>query len=306
MLINTNNTFLRINYEAFLYVDLATSRHISTLRVLIYLCSPYVSPIHTLLTQITFILQKASDHCFQWFIPGFQIHTLMRRKLLHSRSYIVPIKIVIADDHAIFRDGLVKILKGYPEYEMVGTCSNGEELILLSEETSPDLIITDIRMPKLSGTEAIKAIQIHQPHIRCLVLSNFDHEYMIATALDAGATGYVTKGVPVSELFNAINTVYKNMPFFCKHTSQKLARMIGNRVYNPYAKKQKTLFSETEKNIIRLICQDKNCKEISELMFLSRRTIEYYRSNILKKMNVTTSAGVAVFAIKNAIFHCDE
>lgn len=218
----------------------------------------------------------------------------------------IRIKIIVADDHDIFRHGLVDILHTVPHYHVVASCKNGKELIEASKKYYPDLIITDLKMPVITGIEAIRSILSIQPQIRCLALSHFDDEYMIASALDAGVTGYITKGVKKEDLFEAIDTVNKNLTFYCKNASYKLALMVKKGAFNPFSKKQKHIFSETEKRMISLICEDKSSKEVAEILSLSIRTVENYRSTILRKMNVNSLAGMTVYAIKNGLYHYEQ
>ncbi len=218
----------------------------------------------------------------------------------------IRIKIIVADDHDIFRHGLIDILHTVPHYHVVAGCKNGKELIEASKKHHPDLIITDLKMPVINGIEAIRSILSTQPQIRCLALSHFDDEYMIASALDAGVIGYITKGVKKEDLFEAIDTVNKNLTFYCKNTSYRLALMVKKGTFNPFSKKQKHIFSETEKRMISLICEDKSSKEVAEILSLSIRTVENYRSTILRKMNVNSLAGMTVYAIKNGLYHYEH
>ena len=216
------------------------------------------------------------------------------------------VKIIIADDHDIFRHGLMDIITTCPDYQIVASCKNGKELIEAANKYLPDIIMTDLKMPNVSGIEAINVIHKDHPQIRCMALTQFDDEFMIASALEAGVIGYLTKGIKKEELFQAIDSVYNNIPFYCKSTSHKLARMVTKGTFNPFSKKSKNLFSDTEKGMIRLICEDKNSKEIAQILSLSVRTVENYRSKIFRKMNVNSSAGLTVFAIKHALFHYED
>ena len=213
-----------------------------------------------------------------------------------------PIKLIIADDHEIYRDGLVSNFQNNPLYELVGTCINGDQLVRATANAKPDVVLTDLKMPVLSGVEAIRIIHTAQPAVRTLVLSNFDTEYLIVEALDAGATGYITKSMPKKDLDEAIESVYNNIPYYCKTTTTKLAKMIRNSYYNPYQKGKQELFTELEKKIIRQICEGKSCQESGELLFMSGRTVETHRGRIFKKMNVKTLAEVAIYAIKHNLF----
>ena len=129
---------------------------------------------------------------------------------------------------------------------------------------------------------------------------------MIASALDAGVTGYLTKDVNKEELFQAIDTVHKKQSFYCNSTAHKLALMVKRGVYHPFSQHPKQLFSETEKKMIALICDDKSSREIAQELSLSVRTIETYRSLIFKKMNVNSLAGMTIFAIKNGLYQYEQ
>ena len=217
-----------------------------------------------------------------------------------------PIKIIIADDHEIYRDGLVTAFQNNDRYEIIATSQDGDHLLRTLNTHKPDIILTDLRMPVLSGVEAIRIIHKEYPAIRCLALSTFDNEFMIVEALEAGALGYITKSMPKKELFEAIESVYRNIPYFCQSTSHKLARIIAGSFFNPYSKEKKGLFSELEKQVIRLICEDKSCQEMADSLFLSTRTVENHRARIFKKMNVKTTAGVAIYAVKHSLYFWND
>lgn len=223
-----------------------------------------------------------------------------------ATTKIVGIKIIIADDHDIFRHGLQDILEKVPSYQVVASCDNGKELIEAAKKHEPDIIISDLKMRGIDGIDAMRTIYMCQPEIRFLALTHFDDEFMIASALDAGVTGYVTKGVNKEELLLAVDSVYKNLTFYCKSTSHKLALMVRKGVYNPSSQKQKQIFSDTEKKIIILICGDKSSKEIAQELSLSIRTVENYRSTIFRKMNVNSLAGMTVYAIKNGLYQFED
>lgn len=217
-----------------------------------------------------------------------------------------PIKIIIADDHEIFRDGLAFTIQDNPKYEILASCVDGNQLIAITNQLKPDIVLTDLKMPILSGVDAIRKIHKAHPEISCLALSTFDNEYMIVEALEAGAMGYITKNMPKKQLFEAIESVHRSIPYYCRTTSQKLARMIGSSFFNPYAQDRKGLFNDAEKAIIRLICEDKTCKEIADELVMSTRTVENHRSKIFRKMNVQTTAGVAIYAVKHALYFYEE
>jgi len=217
-----------------------------------------------------------------------------------------PIRILIADDHDVYRDGLKLLIGKHQDMVVVGEAENGEKLISLARQLTPDVILTDLRMPIIDGTRAIRAIHEFNKDIRIIIISSFDREDMIVNALEAGAIGYIVKNAQKGEIEDAVLTVFSYTPYYCRSTSQRLVKLISNSSFNPYKNKKTPLFSEREKQIIQLICQEKTSKEIGLLIFTSDRTVEKDRRTILEKMNVRTSAGVALFAVKNGLYFIKE
>lgn len=215
---------------------------------------------------------------------------------------IHKIKLLIADDHDLYLDGLKNFLDGNSVYEVVGEAVNGEDLVRKAINLAPHVILTDLRMPQMSGAAAIKQIVTDNSSVRCLVLTNYDNEYSIVEALEAGAIGYITKNMPKEELIEALDQVSRGHPYYCQTTSTKMIRLLAKSNFDPYIRQRQSQFSETEKTIIRLVCQEMSNLEISQALFMSIRTIENNRSRIMKKMNVKTAAGVAIYAIKNDLF----
>jgi DNA-binding NarL/FixJ family response regulator len=211
------------------------------------------------------------------------------------------IKLLIADDHEIFRDGFKLMLSKFTDVILVGEAENGQELIALATTTKPDVIITDIKMPVMDGVEATKHISKLFPEISIIGLSMFDEDDLIIDMLEAGAKGFLLKNAGKLEIIEAINTVYQDDPYFCKTTSHKLTQMIAQSRFNPYKKKEVPVFTDKEKEIIQLICKEFTNKEIADKLFVSTRTVEGYRLKIIEKMNVKNTVGFVVYAIKNGL-----
>ena len=211
------------------------------------------------------------------------------------------IRIVIADDHEIFRDGLALMLSKQNDIMLDGQAENGQELIQLVAEKKPDVILTDIKMPRMDGIEATKLLLKNNPEQKIIALSMFDEENLIVEMLEAGAKGYLLKNADKQEIMEAIEQVYVGNTFYCRHTSAKLAKMIVKSSFNPYKKTEKVSFSEREKEIIKYTCQQLTAQQIGEKLFLSKRTVEGYRTKILEKMNVKNTAGVVIYALKNGL-----
>lgn len=216
------------------------------------------------------------------------------------------IKIIIADDHEIFRDGLILMFSKHPEIIILGEAANGKELINLANTLLPDVILTDIKMPVIDGIEATKKIIASNPGIGIIGLSMFDEDDLIIDMLEAGAKGYLLKNSDKTEILEAIHTVYNHNNFYCRNTSSKLISMIAASKYNPYTKKEKVIFSDREKDIINLICKEFTNKEIGEKLFLSPRTVEGHRVNIMEKMEVKNTVGLVVYAIRNNIYQPEK
>jgi len=210
------------------------------------------------------------------------------------------IKVIIADDHEVYRMGLRMLLQGSEEIELTGEAANGQKLIELVAENTPDVVLTDLMMPEMDGIEAIRRMK-NAGFTKCIALSTFDNDRLIMEALEAGAKGYITKNAQKGEIIEAIKLVNQSVFYYCKSTSSRLARMIGVSEFNPYAKAQTQLFTQEETDIIRLICKEKTSEEIAKILFMGKRNVERIRTRILSKMDVKTAAGVVMYAIKNSI-----
>jgi DNA-binding NarL/FixJ family response regulator len=212
------------------------------------------------------------------------------------------IRVVTADDHEIFREGLDVLFKKQNDIELVGEAVNGKQLIEITERLLPDIVLIDIKMPVMDGIQATKIISERFPQVGVIALSMFEDENLIVDMLDAGARGYLIKNAHKHEVIAAIKAVHNQESYFCNHTSMKLAKLIGRSRFNLLKDPMRSEFSEKEKEVIQLICEEFSNKEISSKLHLSIRTIEGYREKILEKMKVKNSAGIVVYAIKHGIY----
>ncbi len=217
-------------------------------------------------------------------------------------KHYTPISILIADDHEIFRDGFRTMVKKFPELKLIGEAENGRDLVTLAQQLNPDVILTDIKMPKMDGVEATRELVGSKPGINIIALSMFDEDNLIIDMLEAGAKGYLLKNANKEEIIQAIRAVNNDKNYYCKNTSEKLLQLIAKSKFNPYKKLVKPHFSEKEITVIGLVCDQYSNKEIAEKLNLSIRTIEGYRERIEEKMEVHNTAGIVVYAIKNGIY----
>jgi DNA-binding NarL/FixJ family response regulator len=218
------------------------------------------------------------------------------------RSNYVPVDIIIADDHEIFRDGFKVMCSKEKSINIIGEAENGEDLLEKVRKLKPDVVITDIKMPKMDGIAVTRALTSEFPGIGVIALSMFDEEDLIVEMLEAGAKGYLIKNAQKQEIFEAIQAVRNNEPYYCNQTSTKLAGMIAASRFNTGTKKEEIEFTEKELQIIKLICEEHSSREIADKLFLGVRTVEGYREKIQQKMNARNMAGVVVYAIRNGIY----
>ncbi len=215
------------------------------------------------------------------------------------------IKIVLADDHDVFIDGMLRIFEHHSTYEIIDTVRNGQQLVNSVRANRPDVVLTDISMPVLNGIEAIKQIKVFAPELLCVVLTNFDSDHLILNALEAGAFSYVNKSMPKDVIFTALESSLDGIPHYCDSTSQRILRMIqASHIGKPY--KYEELFNSREKQIISLIVKDMILKDIAAELCLGERTVERYKAKIKEKMGVRTRAGIVVYAIKNKLVILDD
>ena len=212
------------------------------------------------------------------------------------------IRVLIADDHEVYREGLRLVLEKYADIDLIGEATNGNELLNMTEALEPDVILTDIIMPFMDGIEATRLILKTSPAARIVALTMFNQEYLVLEMLRAGAMGYVLKNAQKYEIVEAIHTVNQNRTYYCKDTALKMSRLISRSHLKELQITSPSLLSEREIEIIKLICQDLSNKEIADKLSLSSRTVEGHRLRILEKIEARSAAGIVIYAVRNGIF----
>ncbi len=211
------------------------------------------------------------------------------------------IRIAIADDHEIFREGFKLLLRDQTEAQLVGEAENGRELLQLVETAKPDVVIADIKMPVMDGVDACRAIKKKFPDVQVIALSMFNEDSLIVDMLEAGAKGYLLKNTNKPELLTAVRTVYEGRTYYCSATSDKLTRMIAESKFNPYRNQPIVRFTPRELDIIKLMCQQFTSKEIASKLDLSIRTVESHREKIQEKTGSKNAIGIVIYAIKHEL-----
>lgn len=212
------------------------------------------------------------------------------------------IRIVIADDHEIFREGFKLLLRNQDKIQLVGEADNGRDLLSLIEIENPDIVITDIKMPQMDGIEVCREVGKLFPQTHVIALSMFNDDHLIIDMLKAGAKGYLLKNTNKDELLLAVKTVHEGKTYYSAATSHKLAKLIGSSSYNPLRQSKLPQFTSREKEIIQLICEQFTSKEIGSRLNISVRTVESHREKIQEKMEAKNAIGIVIYAIRNRMF----
>jgi DNA-binding NarL/FixJ family response regulator len=204
----------------------------------------------------------------------------------------MSIRILVADDHPVVRDGLVAMLSTQPDFEVVGAADNGRAAVTQAQALRPDVVLLDLEMPELDGVEALRALRAACPEAQALVFTAFDTDERILAAVRAGARGYLLKGAPREELFNAVRVVSQGGSLL----QPVVASRLMERMAAPPERALDAL-TEREREVLQLLAQGMANKEIAAALVISERTVKFHVSSILSKLdagNRTEAVRVAV------------
>ena len=216
------------------------------------------------------------------------------------------ILISLIDDQQLFRSGLASLIRSVPGFTLLSEAENGKLFIedLESSGALPHIALIDMEMPVMNGVELNAILQQKYPSIKVIILSTYNQERFIAKMIEAGACGYLTKNCEIEELKTAINSTFKNGFYFNRDT---LAAMRKTSQYKTAEIKNISNISieltARETEILLLLCRELSNNEIGEQLFISPRTVEGHRNNLLSKTGCHNTAGLVIFAIKNNLFH---
>ncbi len=211
-------------------------------------------------------------------------------------------QVLIADDHEIFLDSLSLLIATFPDVEVVGNCKNAQEAIHFIKNNKVDLLITDYRMPQMSGIELTIFLRRHHPEIKVLMLSVSEEADMIREAFQAGVWGYMMKRTGKTELQKAILTITSGQKYFSESVVFELMRLgLTDNIPKEEVPNEFSQLTEREIDIIRLIAEELSSNEIAERLFIAPKTVETHRHNIIKKLNVKNTVGIVKYAIKNGL-----
>lgn len=212
------------------------------------------------------------------------------------------IKLALADDQVLFRRGMAMLLRDMPAVQVVFECSNGEELLIGLKNNTVDIVLLDLEMPVLNGMATMKRMRHEFPQVKVIVLSMHGEEKFIVHLMELGANGYVLKTAEPDEIENAIRAV--------ADTGYHFSEMVSLVMLQGLVKKEKVKptfddvdpLTERELDVLRLICQELTTTEIAGKLFLSPRTVEGHRNNILLKTGARNTAGIVVYAMSKGLF----
>jgi DNA-binding NarL/FixJ family response regulator len=218
-----------------------------------------------------------------------------------------PYRIVLADDHAMFRRGVKRIIQENADLEVVGEAADGLELLEIIKKSPPDMVIADVSMPNLRGLEATREIKMAFPEIRVIILTMHKDKEYLYHALSAGAEGYLLKEDADIELFSAIKTIRQGGTYISRLLAPQMTDifMERQRLREGQGKLPAELLTTREREIIKLIAEGKSSKEIAGLLYISSRTVQHHRANIMRKLNIKKTADLVKYAIQKGYTSTD-
>ena len=205
-------------------------------------------------------------------------------------------RVILADDHALFRSGVKRILEEVPGVEVIGEAADGMQLLALLREMTPDLIILDISMPKLRGLEAIQQIKSSYPQVQVLILTMHKDAEYLSYALSAGAAGFLLKQDADPELLEALTTIRRGKTYLSPAISEVVPDLLRRRQKPDGTPKE--VLSHREREILKLLAEGKSSKEIGDLLFISLRTVQNHRANIMRKLKVRRTIDLIKYAVQ--------
>ena len=214
-----------------------------------------------------------------------------------------PIRVLIVDDHALFRRGLVMVLEQEKDIDLVGEAGDGAEAVNIAQDTMPDVVLMDVRMPRRGGIEATSQIKAIAPHTKILMLTISDEEADLYDAIKAGASGYLLKEISIDEVANAIRQVHAGQSMISPSMASKLltefATMVKKTDEKPAAAQPR--LTEREMEVLRLVAKGRNNRDIAKELFISENTVKNHIRNILEKLHLHSRMQAVVYAVREKL-----
>ena len=214
---------------------------------------------------------------------------------------MAKIRVLIADDHLIVREGLRALLEAQPDIEVVGEARDGDEAVSKTNEIQPDIVLMDITMPHMNGLEATRIIKEHNPNVKILVLTMHESDEYFFKMLDAGASGYFVKGGSSGELISAIRAVSNGDVFLHPTMAKKLLGDYLQRVGAGDTKESYDGLTKREREILRLLAEGRTNQEIADMLVLSAATVQTHRAHIMAKLRLRSRTELVKYALRKGI-----
>lgn len=211
-----------------------------------------------------------------------------------------PIKVAIADDHALFRAGVKTALSSKKDIELIAEADNGMQLLHLLRHVEPDVILLDIQMPIMDGIQTLPEIRKVRPEAKVIILSMHNDHSMISKLMEIGANSYLTKNSDSETIYQAIRTCYDQEFFFNELTNKALLTGLRTKRADGIHHQEADL-SDKEMRVLKLMCEEKTTKEIADIVEISPRTVEAIRDKLKTKTGAKSMAGLVMYAVKNGL-----
>lgn len=217
------------------------------------------------------------------------------------------IRVIIAEDHAVVREGTRELLEREEDIEIIGEAANGAEAVALVERLQPDVAILDISMPVMTGIEATEKIKAIRPSTAVLILTQYDYDQYVFALLAAGAAGYLLKDVPAAEVVRAVRSVHAGEPVLHPAIARKvLARFAAEEPYQPQAREAEALLTEREREILRLAACGMSNARIAAQLSLSMRTVQAHLTNIFNKLGVGSRTEAVIACLRRGVLQLED
>lgn len=213
------------------------------------------------------------------------------------------IRVIVADDHALFRRGLEMVLESEPDIDVVAEANDGNEVVALAEQLMPDLVLMDVRMPGRSGIEATQAIKEAVPHTKILMLTISDEEEDLYDAIKAGANGYLLKEISIEEVAGAIRSVHMGQSLISPSMASKLLSEFAAMARKDEEKQQMPAprLTDREMEVLTLVAQGLNNRDIAKQLYISENTVKNHVRNILEKLHLHSRMEAVVYAVREKL-----
>ncbi len=216
------------------------------------------------------------------------------------------IKVMVVDDHPVVRTGIVELLRGEPDLEVVGEAGSGKEALSLARQLAPEVVVLDLSMPEMGGIEVARALRMMLPAVRIVVFSVHDHETYVLQALQAGVMAYVRKGAECDEIVSAVHSAARGEHYLCSRLNRGLIDVFLRGYPNRVREEPYDLLSEREQQVFRLLVEGHSANRIADMLCVSPKTVEKHRANTMRKLNCPDFLGLVKYAVRIGLIDPDS